>query len=43
MKYMMSSATEAEVGTLFGNTKEAARICLTLHDMIHPKHATLSS
>ena len=36
----MSSAAEAEVGALFDNSKEAARIRLTLQDMGHPQHAT---
>ena len=36
----MSSAAEAEVGTLFDNSKEAARIRLTLQDMGQPQHAT---
>ena len=40
MKNVMSSAAEAEVGALFDNSKEAARIRLTLQDMGHPQHAT---
>ena len=36
----MSSTVEAEVGAVFDNSKEAARIRLTLHDMGHPQHAT---
>ena len=34
----MSSAVEAEVGTLFDNAKKSARIRLTLHGMGHPQH-----
>ena len=36
----MSSVADAEVGTLFDNSKEAARIRLTLQDMDHPQQAT---
>ena len=36
----MSSVTAAEVGALFDNSKEAARIRLTLQDMGYPQHAS---
>ena len=36
----MSSAVEVEVGALFDNSKETARIRLTLQDMDHPQHDT---
>jgi hypothetical protein len=40
MKVMISSATEAELGALFHNGKEAAWLRTTLIDMGHPQPAT---
>ena len=40
LKNVMSSVTEVEVGALFDNSKEAARIRLTLQDMGHLQHTT---
>ena len=40
MSVVLSSATEAELGALFYNGKEAAMLRTTLHDMGHPQPAT---
>jgi len=40
MENIISSAAEAEVGALFNNANEAARIRLTLQDMGHLQHVT---
>ena len=40
MSVVLSSATEAELGALFFNGKEAAMLRTTLHDMGHPQPAT---
>ena len=40
MKNTMSSVIEVEVGVLFNNAKEAARIRLTDHNISHSKNAT---
>ena len=40
MKFVASSAAEAELGTLFMNAKEARIIQLTLKEMCHPQPPT---
>jgi hypothetical protein len=41
LKVVVSSAAEAEVGALFGNTKIGATLRTTLEDMGHPQPATI--
>ena len=40
MKTVLSSAAEAEFGTLFHNTKEATALCTTLEELGHPQPPT---
>jgi hypothetical protein len=40
LKHMMSSAAEAEIGSVFMNTKEATIFLTTLEEMGHPQPPT---
>ena len=40
MRNVMSSAAEAECGSLFNNTKDAVPLRITLHEMGHPQPPT---
>ena len=37
MRNVIASASEAEFGALFNNTKEAVALNTTLHEMVHPQ------
>jgi hypothetical protein len=41
IKHVMSSAVEAEIGSIFSNAKEAAPLRVMLEEMGHPQPATL--
>jgi hypothetical protein len=40
MQAVLSSASEAEIGALYENTKKAAILCVTLEEMGYPQPAT---
>ena len=40
MRVVLSSATEAEMGALFYNAKDAAWLRTTLNDLVHPQPPT---
>jgi hypothetical protein len=40
LKYVMSSAAEAEIGSVFLNSKEATILQTTLEEMVHPQPPT---
>jgi hypothetical protein len=40
MQPVLSSTSKAEIGALYENTKKAAILCITLHEMGHPQPAT---
>jgi len=40
MRFILASATEAEVGALFYNVQDGAMICTILKELGHPQPAT---